>query len=365
MPGSQYGNIFHISTFGESHGPGIGVIIDGCPAGLSVTREDIQKELDKRRPGRNAFVTPRNEPDTVEILSGIVNGVTLGIPIALLVRNTNVQSKDYSNLMEVFRPSHADFGYDRKYGVRDVYGGGRSSGRETIGRVAAGAIAKKLLATFGITFCTRIEEIGGIRMEAVSSDRENPLNLLDPTKEEEVQEMLLRSREDKDSVGGIVLGSVKGLPVGLGEPVFQKLDAMLSAGWMSIGGVKGVEVGSGFQAASMRGSTHNDPFVPVNGGVGTASNHAGGILGGLSVGTELTYRVSVKPTPSIGREQQTVNRRGEAVTLTIEGRHDPSLIVRVLHVIEAMTALTLADALLMNATARMDSLMAIYGKDSE
>jgi chorismate synthase len=321
---NTFGRSFRITTFGESHGPALGVVIDGCPAMVSLSAEDIQPFLDRRRPGIGALTSPRAESDRVEILSGVFEGKTTGMPVALIVRNTDARSSDYDALRQVFRPGHADYTYQEKYGFRDHRGGGRSSGRETVARVAAGAVATKCLAMFGIGISGKIEEIHGI-----SDSR---------AMEEEIR----KAKEAGDSVGGIIGISATGVPPGLGDPVFGKLDAQIAAAMMGIGAVKGVEIGDGFAAARLKGSEHNDPMDST----GFLSNHAGGILGGISNGDEIVVRIAVKPTASIGLPQKTRDTGGEETTICINGRHDPCIVPRLLPVAEAMLALVLMDAFL-------------------
>ncbi|NYT07554.1 MAG: chorismate synthase, partial [Methanomicrobiales archaeon] len=312
------------TTFGESHGPALGVVIDGCPPGLSLSENDIQPALDRRRPGRDPLTSPRAEPDRVEILSGVFEGRTTGTPIALIIRNREARSSDYDELRDVYRPGHADYTYQMKYGIRDHRGGGRSSGRETAARVAAGAVAARILSEAGITVEGTIEEIHGVS---------------DPTgREEEIR----RAMAEGDSVGGIIRITARGGPPGLGDPVFGKLDARIAGALMSIGGVKGVEIGDGFAAARMKGSEHNDQMDST----GFLSNHAGGILGGISSGADIVVRVGVKPTSSIRKPQKTLTRDGEETVVRIGGRHDPCIVPRVLPVAEAMLCLVLADALI-------------------
>lgn len=343
MPGSHFGRVFRVTTWGESHGPALGAVVEGCPPGIPLDESDIQRDLDRRRPGR-ALTTPRRETDQVEILSGVFEGKTTGTPISLLIRNRDVRSKDYTHLAQVYRPGHADRTYEQKYGIRDWRGGGRSSARETAARVAAGAIARTFLAAGGMSVRGYTIALGGIRArnfhwEAIDS---NPLLCPDPEAAVAMEQRIKEVREAGDSVGGIVELVAKGCPPGLGEPVFDKLDARLAGALMSIGAVKGVEIGEGFAAAHLLGSENNDPLTPE----GYGSNHAGGILGGLSTGQDIIVRVAVKPIPSISKPQQTVTREGTPATLEIKGRHDISAIPRIVPVCEAMVLLTLADFML-------------------
>jgi chorismate synthase len=343
MSGNFFGRLFRVATFGESHGPALGCVLDGVPAGLPLNVEAVMQELARRRPGQSAVATSRQEQDQCEILSGVFEGVTTGTPIALLVRNTNQRSGDYTALAEQFRPGHADYTYFRKYGRRDWRGGGRSSGRETVARVAAGAVAKLLLRTAGVTVRAGSAEIAGIAAETFDWDEaeKNPARCPDASKAAAMVEAITAAAARGDSVGGIVVCEVSGLPVGLGEPVIDKLDAELAKAVMSLGSVKGIEFGSGFAAARMTGSEHNDAMLA---GGRFSSNHAGGVLGGISTGAALCFRVAVKPTASVSLPQQTVDTQGNQVTISVQGRHDPCIVPRIVPVIEAMAALVLADA---------------------
>ncbi len=368
MSGSIYGNQFRFSTWGESHGKAIGVVVDGCPAGLPLAEEDIQSYLDRRKPGQSRYTTKRAESDAVEILSGVFEGRTTGTPISMMVRNMDQRSKDYSEIASYYRPGHADYGYDAKYGFRDYRGGGRSSGRETIGRVAAGAVAVKILSALGIQVRAYAEEIAGIRCGSVdlSVCGDNPFYMPDAEAAARVQAAAEAAMAAKDSLGGVVACLVSHMPPGIGEPVFDKLDACLGKALFSIGAVKGVEIGDGFAAAKSTGSANNDGFLPPEspgGPLNKASNHAGGILGGMSDGSEILIRAAFKPTPSIAREQQTVNLDGEPVTVSIRGRHDPMIVPRAVVVVEAMTAVTLVDLLFAGMTARMEGICRFYGTD--
>ena len=364
MSGSSIGNIFRVTTWGESHGAGIGVVIDGCPAGLSLCEDDIQFYLNRRKPGQSRFTTMRKENDTVEILSGVFDGVTTGTPISLLIRNQDQKSRDYSNIMNSYRPGHADYTFEMKYGIRDYRGGGRSSGRETIGRVAAGAIAAKLLGHLGIRITAYTKAIGNISIpeQDYHLDEINMNKLYMPNNEYayKASAYLEQCMKDQDSSGGIIECVVDGMPVGIGDPVFEKLDANLAKAIMSIGAVKGVEIGDGFQAASSPGSENNDAFFSDDSGIHKRTNHSGGVLGGMSDGSQIMLRAAIKPTPSISREQQTVNKYGENISMIIHGRHDPVIVPRAVVVVESMTAITLLDAVLMNMTSRLDSIVAFY-----
>ncbi len=344
MPGNTFGTMFRVTTWGESHGPALGVVVDGCPPGLTLSAEDINEELAWRRARDTRVSTSRREPDQVEITAGIFEGRTTGTPISLIVYNRDVDSAAYNHLKNLFRPGHADYTYLQKYGIRDRRGGGRASGRETVARVAAGAVAKKILDQDGITVLAYTLALGGIRAEKLDFDKiyENPLFTPDPDAVPRIIKRLEEVKESGDSVGGIVEVRIQGCPAGLGEPVFAKLDAMLALALMGIGAVKGVEIGSGFAATEMLGSEHNDGLSPA----GFVSNNAGGILGGISNGDEIVARVAVKPIPSIEKKQQTVTEDGAPTTLSVKGRHDVSAIPRIVPVCTAMVRLVLADMLL-------------------
>ena len=363
MAGSSFGSIFRITTWGESHGAGLGVVVDGCPAGLPLCEEDIQIFLNRRKPGQSKFATPRKEDDTVEILSGIFEGKTTGTPISMLVRNTSQRSRDYSEIASYYRPGHADYTFDEKYGFRDYRGGGRSSGRETIGRVAAGAVASKLLATLGISLTTYTRSIGPVTIKNfdMTQIEQNKLYMPDADAAAEASEYLLHCMKEQNSSGGVVECIVNGLPTGLGDPVFEKLDANLGKAILSIGAVKAFEIGDGMAVASATGRSNNDPFLSgENGAIRKGSNHAGGVLGGISDGSPLILRAAIKPTPSIASFQDTVNKQGKPISVSIKGRHDPIIVPRAVVVVESMTALVLADALLLNMTATMDNVKKIY-----
>ena len=366
MSGSSFGKLFQITTWGESHGAAIGVVIDGCPAGLALSESDIQIFLDRRKPGQNKYTTQRREGDRVEILSGVFEGRTTGTPISLLVRNEDQRSRDYGNIASVYRPGHADYTFSSKYGFRDYRGGGRSSGRETIGRVAAGAVASKLLNELGIRITAFSKSIGSVTVEendyCFEQITENKLFMPNNQAAEKASAYLDDMMADKDSAGGIIECIVSGLPAGIGEPVFDKLDALLGQALFSIGAVKAVEIGDGLQAARSNGSSNNDSFYTENGELFKKTNHAGGILGGMSDGSKLIIRAAVKPTPSIARPQQTVNENGENTELIIHGRHDPIIVPRAVVVVESMTAITLADLLFRNMSSRMDRIKDFYRK---
>ncbi len=358
MAGSVFGNFFRVTTFGESHGAAIGCVIDGCPAGLHLSEEDIQKYLDRRKPGQSDFTTKRKEADRVEILSGVFEKKTEGTPIALLIRNEDQHSKDYSDLKDKFRPGHADYGFFKKFGFRDYRGGGRSSGRETAARVAAGAVAAKLLDEFGIEVHAYTKTIGPV--EALKNDfdecQKNPLYMPDHEAYKKASEYLEVCMQDKDSAGGVVECVATGVPAGLGDPVFDKLDARLAYAIVSIGAVKGFEIGDGCKAAQARGSENNDAFFMENGRVYKKTNHSGGVLGGISDGSDIILRAYIKPTPSIAQPQSTVTDAGDDATIEIKGRHDPVIVPRAVVVVETMTALVLADALLSNQASRTDRI---------
>lgn len=365
MSSSSFGKLFRITTWGESHGPGIGVVVDGVPAGLPLDREDVQRFLDRRRPGQSKYTTRRAEEDQAEILSGLFEGKTTGTPVSILVRNKDQRSRDYGNIASIFRPGHADYPYTVKYGFRDYRGGGRSSGRETIGRVAAGAIASALLARLGIRVCAYTRSVGPFTVPEADIDlekvSENPLYMPDADTASQAGAYLEQLMSTKDSCGGVIECIATGLPAGLGEPVFDKLDALLAQAVMSIGAVKAVEIGDGTAVAKSVGSRNNDPFYMEEGTVKKKTNHAGGTLGGLSDGSPLLVRASVKPTSSIAREQQTVTASGEDTTITIFGRHDPIIVPRAVVVVESMVSLVLCDLLLQNMTKRLDYIQKIYG----
>jgi chorismate synthase len=344
MAGNTFGQVFRVTTWGESHGPALGAVIDGCPPRIPLRAADLEEELARRRPGMQAHATPRREPDQAEILSGVFEGQTTGTPISLIIYNRDVRSRDYDALKEVFRPGHGDFTFQAKYGLRDHRGGGRASARETVARVAAGAVAQKVLDRENIRVVAYTLELGGIRARNLEESAiwDNPFFCPDP---QAVPAMTQRVKEVKaqgDSLGGLVEVRVKGCPPGLGEPVFDKLDAVLAQAVMSVGAVKGVEIGAGLAAARMLGSEHNDPLIPG----GFASNNAGGILAGISNGDEIVVRAAVKPIPSIAIEQQTLDLSGQPRSLSIKGRHDISAIPRIVPVIAAMVRLTLTDFLL-------------------
>lgn len=390
MAGSSFGTILKVTTFGESHGIGLGAVIDGCPAGLSINEEIIQNYLNLRKPGQTKYSTPRKEQDKIRILSGVFEGKTTGTPIMLLAENETQRSADYSEIASYYRPGHADFTFDEKYGFRDYRGGGRSSGRETLGRVAAGAIAIEFLKTLGIEICAYTKSIGHIScqkndyisnltednresddvlfdkiskngLDKLKADKlASPLYMPDTDASLLAEEALLTTMENKDSMGGIIECVVSGMPAGIGEPVFDKLDANLAKAILSIGAVKGFELGAGFAVAESKGSENNDAFLSVNGTIRKATNHAGGILGGISDGSDIIFRAAIKPTPSIFSEQSTISKDGDNISLEIKGRHDPVIVPRAVIVVEAMTALTIADALLVNMHSKLDKVQEFY-----
>ena len=365
MSGSTYGNIFRITTWGESHGAGVGVVVDGCPAGLLLTEADIQFFLDRRKPGTSRYSTPRKEGDQVEILSGVFEGKTTGTPISLLVRNTSQRSSDYSEIAGYYRPGHADMTYDMKYGFRDYRGGGRSSGRETIGRVAAGAIAVKILESLGIQLFTYTRSIGPVKIHPkrfrIEEIKENPLCMPDKEAAMEAEAYLEGLMKEGDSAGGVIECVIRGMKPGVGDPAFEKLNANLGKAILSIGAVKGFEIGDGFAAAGARGSQNNDPYAYApDGSLQKLSNHSGGILGGISDGSDIIFRAAIKPTPSISMEQDTVNKKEENIRVRIKGRHDPVIVPRAVVVVEAMAAITLLDMLFASIPSRMDNLIRFF-----
>lgn len=347
MNSNSYGEFFKITTFGESHGAAVGVIIDGCPAGLEIGEEDIQKELDRRKPGQSKVSTLRKEDDAVEILSGVFEGKTTGTPIALMVRNISQRSQDYNDIKDLFRPGHADYTYFKKFGIRDYRGGGRASARETIGRVAAGAVAKKILSLKGIDIFGYIIQIENVRAEKFDRDfiEQNPIRTADVDAYPLMEEAILKAKMELDSVGGVIELCIKNVPAGIGEPVFDRLNARLAYAIMSIPAVKGVEFGAGFKAATMRGSENNDEITPN----GFLSNNAGGTLGGISSGQDIILRFAVKPTSSILTPKKTIDINGNPHEIVTKGRHDPCVAPRGVVVAEAMAALTIVDMMMINA----------------
>ncbi len=359
MAGNSFGQNFRITTFGESHGIGIGVIIDGCPAGLVIDIADIQRDLDRRRPGQSNIVTQRKESDQVQILSGIFEGKTTGTAISLYIPNKDQKSKDYSHIQDKYRPSHADYTYDQKYGIRDYRGGGRSSARETACRVAAGAIAKALLKTQGVEITAYVSQVGKLKLDKPYQEldfgeiEKNIVRTADPVLAEEMIEYIKAVRKEGDTIGGVINCVVQNCPIGLGEPVFDKLHADLGKAMLSINAVKGFEYGSGFEGVEMRGSEHNDIFVNKNENVTTQTNYSGGIQGGISNGMDIYFRVAFKPVATLMRDQDSINQSGESVKVTGKGRHDPCVVPRAVPIVEAMTALVLADHYLRNLGAKV------------
>lgn len=367
MAGSIYGRLFQISTWGESHGKGIGVVIDGCPAGLSLSEEDIQVYLDRRKPGQSQFTTGRKESDMAQIWSGVFEGRTTGTPISILVQNQDQRSRDYGNIMNTYRPGHADYTFDEKYGFRDYRGGGRSSGRETTARVAAGAVAAKILKELGIEVHAYTKAIGPVSVPENEYHPEeifqNPIYMPSNAYAQKASAYLEECIKNQDSSGGIIECVVTGMPVGIGDTVFEKLDANLAKAMLSIGAVKGFEIGDGFKAADTKGSINNDSFHTKDGRVTKDTNHAGGVLGGMSDGSKIIFRAAVKPTPSISQPQSTVTKDGENTEMIIKGRHDPVIVPRAVVVVESMAAITILDLLFTNMSARMDKLKSFYGTD--
>lgn len=402
MAGSTFGTILTMTTWGESHGPAVGVTVDGCPAGIALCEEDVQVFLDRRKPGQSRYSTKRNESDRVEILSGIFEGRTTGTPISMMVRNQDQRSRDYGEIASCYRPGHADYTFDAKYGFRDYRGGGRSSGRETIGRTAAGAVAAKILGELGISVKAYTRQIGPVSISTERfclEDREkNRLCMPDQEAAREAEQFLEEKMAQKNSAGGIVECVISGVPAGVGEPVFEKLSANLAKAVCSIGAVKGFEIGDGFAAAASTGAENNDAFRVLREEglqeeevrkrepgreesqgaaegrkacpgemrgekrIVKATNHAGGILGGISDGSEIVFRAAFKPTPSIASVQQTVNRDGEEIEISIKGRHDPIIVPRAVVVVEAMAAFTVADMMLCGMGARMDRVKEFYAR---
>src|SRR3989339_1865146 len=342
MAGNTFGQLFRVTSFGESHGGAVGCVVDGCPPGLEISIEEIQKDLDRRKPGQSKITSPRKEEDKIEILSGIFEGKTTGTPIMMMVRNKDARQEDYEKLKDVFRPSHADFTYEKKYGFRNWQGSGRASARETLARVAAGAIAKKFLKEkLGIEFLVYVEQVGEIKTK-------------DKKITEKMIELIEKVRDEGDSIGGVIRGEIKNVPIGLGEPVFDKLSADLGKAMLSIPAVKGFEIGSGFEGVKMKGSEHNDSFITSESGkIRTKTNFSGGIQGGISNGENIFFRVAFKPVSTIRKEQRTVNLRGQEVKLEATGRHDPCVLPRAVPIVEAMAALTIMDHYLRHKAQNM------------
>ncbi|MBE5828192.1 MAG: chorismate synthase [Butyrivibrio sp.] len=364
MSGSIFGKNISVSTWGESHGKALGCVLDGFPAGLDLNEEDIQKFLDRRKPGTSSATTSRKEDDLVEILSGVFDGKTTGTPISLMVKNTSQKSSDYSEIAKYYRPGHADYGFDQKYGFRDYRGGGRSSGRETIGRVAAGALASKLLGKMGIEVIAYTKAIGSVEIDPKVTDYNarlsTPTAMPDIEADKKAMDLIESARQKNDSLGGVIECRIKGVPAGIGEPVFDKLDARLSQAIMSIGAVKAIEIGDGVKVSTYYGSENNDAFEAVGSKISKKTNHSGGILGGMSDGSEIVLRAYIKPTPSIASTQETINQDGENITINIKGRHDPVVVPRAVVVVESMCAVTLLDLMISNMASRADSIISFY-----
>lgn len=365
MAGSTFGNIFKITTWGESHGKGVGVVVDGCPAGLLLDETDIQKYLNRRKPGQSRYATPRKEDDSVEILSGVFEGKTTGTPISMVVYNKTQRSKDYSEIANYYRPGHADLTYDLKYGFRDYRGGGRSSGRETIGRVAAGAIACKILGQLGIEILTYTKSIGPVEADLKNPDYsqifENSFYMPDAQAAKKAADYLEKCMKSRDSSGGVIECIVKGTKPGVGDPAFEKLNANLAKAVCSIGAVKGFEIGDGMAVAKARGSENNDCYTTSpEGETIKLTNHSGGILGGISDGSPITLRAAIKPTPSISQEQSTITKDGSPVQVEVKGRHDPVIVPRAVVVVESMVALTLLDMMFSSINSNMENLIRFF-----
>jgi len=355
---NTFGKKLTLTTFGESHGKAIGCVLDGVPAGLKIDEEFIQSQLDRRKPGKSKLETARKEDDRVEILSGVFEGISTGTPIAMVIYNTNQKSRDYDNVKDLFRPGHADFTYFQKYGIRDYRGGGRSSARETAARVAGGAVAQLILKELGVEIKSGIVEVDGIQAHNIDFEyaKSSKLNALDKDVEKLQEEAILRAKKEHDSVGGVVLTCATGVPIGLGEPMYYKLDAILAEAMMGINAAKAVEIGKGVESSRLKGSKNNDAITPT----GFKSNNAGGILGGISNGDEIVVKTYFKPTPSIFKEQESIDRFNNPTIYKLQGRHDPCVAIRGAVVTEAMMALVLADMLLLNMGRKMEHLKSIY-----
>ena len=357
MPSNTFGEIFRLTTFGESHGPAIGGVIDGCPAGLVINTEEIQQMLARRRPGQSEVTTPRSEDDEVEILSGLFNGKTTGTPIGFLIRNKDARPSDYDELKNTFRPSHADYAWEAKFGVRDYRGGGRSSARETASRVVGGAIAIQAIRQLGISVTAWVSAIGGISIPEdilpdLSAVESNMVRCPHGATAEQMIKLITQAKTDGDSLGGIISCSIQGVPAGIGEPVFDKLHAVLGKAVLSINAVKGFEIGSGFRAAAMTGSKHNDAFISRDGQITTTTNHSGGIQGGISNGSEIFFRAAFKPVSTIQKPQNTVNREGIPEVIENKGRHDPCVVPRAVPIVESMAAMVILDFILRNRNSK-------------
>lgn len=360
--GNTFGKLFKITTFGESHGKALGAILEGCPAGLELDEEKIRLEMQRRKPGQSKITTQRKEEDEIEILSGVFEGKTTGTPIGIVIRNADQKSKDYTHIADKFRPSHADFTYFEKYGIRDYRGGGRSSARETAARVAGGAIAKQFLATQGITVQAYVSQVGELTLQKNYQElnldlaEDNIVRCPDPKMADQMISLIDSVRLDRDTIGGVVSCVIKNTPAGLGEPVFDRLHAELGKAMLSINAVKGFEYGSGFEGVKMRGSLHNDAIVKDGDKVKTLTNHSGGIQGGISNGEDIYFRVAFKPVATIMQDQESINEAGEAVTVSGKGRHDPCVVPRAVPIVEAMAALVIADYLLLSKTNKLAQL---------
>jgi chorismate synthase len=362
---NSFGRFFRITTFGESHGTAVGVVIDGCPAGLAFDLAQLQQEMDRRRPGQSKITTQRQEGDEVQVLSGIFEGRTQGTPIALVVFNEDQRSKDYSHIADKFRPSHADFTYQSKYGTRDYRGGGRSSARETLARVAAGAVAKMILAQVGISVHAYVSQVGALALErpyqaldlSLAQVDSNMVRCPDPETADRMIALIDETRKNRDTIGGVVSCVVKGVPAGLGEPVFDKLHAELGRAMLGINAVKGFEYGSGFAGVALNGSQHNDTFYQAGDQTRTVTNHSGGVQGGISNGEDIYFRVAFKPVATIMQDQASVNQAGEAVTVSGKGRHDPCVVPRAVPIVDAMAALVLVDFYLASKLNRMEQIL--------
>ena len=364
MAGNSFGNIFRITTFGESHGPGIGVVIDGCPAGLAIDREFMQQQLDRRKPGQSHLTTQRKESDMPEVLSGVFEGKSTGAPMTFYIKNSDQQSNDYLHLQTAYRPGHADFTYQEKYGLHDFRGGGRSSARETAARVMGGAVAQLLLKSVGISIRAYVSQVGGIKLEQdlsgfdFSSQKENEVRCPDAATAAKMITLIEQVKKAGDTVGGVISCVIKNVPSGLGEPVFDRLNADLAKGMLSINAAKGFDLGSGFEGASMFGSVHNDHFISAaDRKISFQTNHAGGILGGISNGADIQFRVAFKPVSTIMQSQNSIDHEGNPVLLEGKGRHDPCVVPRAVPIVEAMAALVIADHWLRAKTSRIDQLL--------
>lgn len=360
MAGNSYGQLFSLVSFGESHGKGIGGVIDGCPAGIEIDEDFIQAELDRRKPGQSKITTSRGENDGVELLSGVFEGVSTGTPIGFFIKNAEQRSSDYNNMRDVFRPSHADYTYTKKYGVRDHRGGGRSSARETIARVVAGAIAKMVLKQLGVKITAYTSSVENISVDKPYTDldfseiEKNLVRCPDPVIADQMIDLISKVKKEGDSLGGVITTVIQGAPIGVGEPVYDRLEAMLAKGMLSINATKGFEFGSGFEGTKMRGSVHNDPFIVDEGGIRTKGNNSGGVQGGISNGEDIYFNVAFKPVATVLQKQNTVDVNGKETVLDAKGRHDPCVLPRAVPIVEAMAAITLLDMLLISNAYKID-----------